>query len=289
MKQLSKRILTCALALLICLGPGPVTALASGAESIAGYVSVCVDANVLGAGVLYGPALVPFYEGETHARVTERFLGERLEVETAYGFYLTGIQLPRDFEPVVPAVLSAHTGTLDAGHSQAGEFLRGADFTATAGWFYTVNHEDMGVGVDTVPAEDGDVLRWQFSLIGWGADLGLAWDGDNVFTPNDKTGLIEALAKINAREDMDALLENAAMKLAYDAAYDALADLAAPENGMVSAQAELILALTALENESLLEKWHAKLPESFIWIAWFWDWIEYVILFVFFGWIWFLF
>jgi len=282
-----KKCLAIALALLLCLSLGSATAFAA---EPAGYVAVSVDANVLGAGVLYGPVLVPFYAGESCADVTERFLGDSCEVDTAWGFYLTGIKLPRDFTPDVPAVLSAHAGTLGAGHSQAGEILQGFDFTATSGWFYTVNNEDMGVGVDTVPAQDGDVLRWQFSLIDWGADLGLAWDGNNVFTPEDKTALISAVAKLNSSADKAALLDDSAVKTAYDASYEALADLAVPE---IAIRSVLVALNEAVANagktpSTLLEKWHAKLPDWMKWTDKLWPEFQYVILFTI-GWIWFLF
>jgi len=283
-----KKCLAIALALLLCLSLGSAAAFA---EEPAGYVAVSVDANVLGAGVLYGPVLIPFYAGESCADVTQRFLGSNCEVDTSWGFYLTGIVLPRDFTPDVPAVLSAHAGTLGEGHSQAGETLQGFDFTATSGWFYTVNNEDMGVGVDTVPAEDGDVLRWQFSLIDWGADLGLAWDGNNVFTPEDKTALVLAVAKLNSSADKAALLGDTAVKAAYDAAYDVLANLAVPEIAIRSVLVELNSAVANVGDtpSTLLGSWHAKLPGWMKWTEKLWPGFQYAILFALFGWIWFLF
>jgi len=289
MKYLSKRILAGALALL-CLGLGSAAGMTARAAQPVGCVAVSVDANVLGAGVLYGPELVPFYPGESCADVTDRFLGGGNYTAHPTYSYVTGIKLPRDFEPDVPAVLSVALG---AGHSRAGEFLQEFDFTATAGWFYTVNHEDAGVGAGSVPAQDGDVLRWQFSLIDWGADLGLAWDGNNVFTPEDKTALVLAVAQINSSADKAALLVfDAGVKAAYDAAYTVLADLAASQSDISGALEALNSAVAnAVDHPpgTLLEKWYLKLPSWLEGIAACRPVFQYVILFAFFGWIWFLF
>lgn len=281
-----KKILAGLLAALMLLGLGSAAAFA--AEPL-GYVAVSVDADVLGAGILYGPELIPFYAGESYADVTQRFLGDNCEVDTDWGFYLTGIKLPRDFTLDVPSVLADKTGELDAGHSKAGEILQGFDFTATSGWFYTVNNEDMGAGADTVPAEDGGVLRWQFSLINWGADLGLAWDGNNVFTPEDKTALIAAVAKINSSSEKAALLGDPAVKAAYDEAYIILADLAASKSAVGATLAILNSAVANVgKTPSFLERWHAKLPDWMGGVVHLWDIWQYVILFTV-GWIWFLF
>lgn len=53
------------------------------------------------------------------------------------------------------------------------------------GWYYFVNNENPGLGMGGVKARDGDVVRYQFTLYGLGADL-----GDK---PNDQTGGIKAL------------------------------------------------------------------------------------------------
>ena len=153
----------------------------------------------------------------------------------------------------------------------------------TSGWFYTVNHEDMGAGADTVPAKHGDVLRWQFSLVDWGADLGLAWDGNNVFTPEDKTALIAVMAQAKS------CLQDAAVKAAYNDALAVLEKFDASESDIIALRVALSYAMANMgKTPPLLEKWHAKLP------YWMWgvvdlcDFWQYVILFVCFGWLWFL-
>ena len=48
------------------------------------------------------------------------------------------------------------------------------DYGEESGWLFTVNHYMAQVGADELIAEDMDVVRWQFSVVGWGADLGIS-------------------------------------------------------------------------------------------------------------------
>ncbi|MDR0836709.1 MAG: DUF4430 domain-containing protein [Propionibacteriaceae bacterium] len=71
------------------------------------------------------------------------------------------------------------------------------DYSMFSGWMYTVNNSMASVGSDAYILHDGDVVRWQFTLLGYGCDLGLA-DGcfgsdDAYFTMADKSALIRAL------------------------------------------------------------------------------------------------
>lgn len=47
------------------------------------------------------------------------------------------------------------------------------DYSEESGWLFSVNHIMPDVGPDDFILSDGDVVRWQFSVEGWGADLGL--------------------------------------------------------------------------------------------------------------------
>jgi len=76
------------------------------------------------------------------------------------------------------------------------------------------------------------------------------------------------------------------------AAIDAAADIA----GVNAALAAAKLAMDAVKTdaqlkaqETLLAKWHAKLPKWMKGVEKLWNWLQYVLLFVFFGWVFFLF
>ena len=52
--------------------------------------------------------------------------------------------------------------------------LEARDYCSMSGFFFSLNNKNPGVGADQVVAKDGDVIRVQFSLYGYGADLGIA-------------------------------------------------------------------------------------------------------------------
>jgi len=80
-------------------------------------------------------------------------------------------------------------------------------FSSQSGWMFTVNHE-MADAMNEVELTDGDVIRWQFSVQDFGADLGIPSDfGAPLYTHADKTALIRALfaSNVTASARQDAL------------------------------------------------------------------------------------
>jgi hypothetical protein len=72
-----------------------------------------------------------------------------------------------------------------------GGSLGNNDYFTFSGFMFTVNHIMPMVGAGEVPLNDGDVIRWQFSLL-MGDDLGFGW-GEPLYTHADKTNLIRGL------------------------------------------------------------------------------------------------
>ena len=87
--------------------------------------------------------------------------------------------------------------TITLGSGEGDGSLGSFDYSPYAGWMVTVNHEMLNVGIDSHEVVAGDVIRWQFSVEGWGADLGLCEDRgfwtDPLYDHADKTDLIRAL------------------------------------------------------------------------------------------------
>jgi len=79
------------------------------------------------------------------------------------------------------------------------------DYTEYAGWMNTVNHYLADVGAGDYILSDGDVIRWQFSVEGWGADLGIGVDRgfwiEPLYEHADKTQLIRNLFADGVSED----------------------------------------------------------------------------------------
>ncbi|MCL2300125.1 MAG: hypothetical protein FWC27_08290 [Firmicutes bacterium] len=249
----TKRFFSILLALCLAAGMAFTAGVSANALAVvpAGYVTISVDANVLGtgAGVLYGPALVPFYAGESLMNITDRFLADNCDGSvTAYGFFLNGVKLPRNITVAVPSVISDAVPDFTAagGHTQAGEFLASGDFAGWAGWMYTLGNETLYDGADAVAAADGAVLRWQYSLA-VGNDLGFEdWMGSPGLIPlTDRDALAVAAAQVNSAPNKAQLLADAPTLAAYNTAMGILSDLLAAQTDIDTAAAALNAAALA--------------------------------------------
>ena len=148
----------------------------------------------LGHGFYAGPAAMTVPAGSTAADVTFGLL-DQMDIEysaftdrnylSSVNFGSFDVELPpylTHLEPYLSDVLRP---------GWIGEF----DYSPTSGWMYTVNHvlSDLGIAEKTI--YDGDVIRWQFTVLGLGADLGFLgeWGEDQVYAHADKTYLIRSL------------------------------------------------------------------------------------------------
>jgi hypothetical protein len=220
-------------------------------DAPAGYVTISIDANTLGAGFLYEPAKVPFYAGENYAAVTDRFLGGNANYtktgSITSGFYLSGVKLQTAIVPNVPQIVMGALGNLGSGASAEGQFLRDFDYASTSGWMYTVGHALPNVGVAQKIPQDGEVCRWQFTLYGYGADLGVGsgWGAPLLYSAADKDALTAKVAEINSALDKAQLLAKPGAQAAYDSAYSLLSNLTAEQAQLDGALVALDTALNA--------------------------------------------
>ncbi|MDR1354666.1 MAG: FIVAR domain-containing protein [Propionibacteriaceae bacterium] len=100
----------------------------------------------------------------------------------------------------IPAYITSNGGpTTDMAktYGNLDTYLGEFDYSEQAGWIYTVNHEMGNQGISEKVLQAEDVVRFQFTLWGFGADLGLESWGAGVATPYythiDKSALIRAL------------------------------------------------------------------------------------------------
>ena len=214
-------------------------------------VAVSVDANTIGLGYLVRPTLVtvPKY---TRASVVLTDLltanGYRWEntgtIEN--GFYLAQIK-PVDQTDAKPAdfLLELKDFTFnedDKKDSKLGEF----DYNNWSGWMYSTGDSDNddypsfpGVGASEYRMINGEVMRWQFTCYGYGADLNAdnsAWGTASVVpelgNKSELTWEVAALRKETEDAELEkdenfvkaiAVLEDpAATQSEIDAAYQAL-------------------------------------------------------------------
>lgn len=115
-----------------------------------------------------------------------------------------------------------------------------------AGWMISVNGDnDNGNLTPADIVKDGDVIRYQFSVYGWGADVGLSnYAGMEPLKVADKTTLTKELAKINKNKAV--WMNNENVKTAYENAIKVATKLMTTQDEVDEVVAELKKA----ENET---------------------------------------
>ena len=179
-------------------------------EAPAGYVYFMADKSTIGQGFTVTPTKVPFFEGDTGLDVVER-AAEVLTEDSGYGAYITAFA-DEDLGSELPAAIAEVCPEM-SGRTAEG-YLSAMDYTAESGWSYFVNDEYAMVGIaDYVPA-DGDVMCFEFTVYGYGADLGIdnsSWGGAAALkSQTNKAELIKACADaIEAGKDDDYIFTGA--------------------------------------------------------------------------------
>ena len=170
-------------------------------ENLSIKVYIDLEGYNLGQGFYIEPKELTLPEGATAADATIEALeqeGLTYYADAPWGFYLSRIDGIDKGTVTPPDYITIALGA-GSGDGSLGEF----DYTSEAGWMNTVNHEMLSVGEDDYVLNDGDVIRWQFSVQGWGEDFGVeTWDGpSSLYTHADKTELIRSLFAADVKDD----------------------------------------------------------------------------------------
>lgn len=158
----------------------------------------------------------------------------RITGTIASGFYLAGVYDPT-FTPDT---------TKDQVQNYEG-FLSEMDCGEDSGWMYCINGSFPGVGASAWRLNNGDVMRWQYTCIGLGADIGAdntSWGSGGGVKVADKDALIERIAEIN-KDKEGFFAEAEGNKAAYEAAMEVLKNITAP-------QTEVDAALVAIGGQA---------------------------------------
>ncbi|MCR4963722.1 MAG: S-layer homology domain-containing protein [Firmicutes bacterium] len=132
------------------------------------------------------------------------------------------------------------------------------DHGQQSGWLYCVNGSFPGVGASAYTLKNGDVMRWQYSCSGLGADIGnnnSSWGGSSGVTVADKDALIWKIAEINQAGEQRQYGE------AYENAMTALQTIEAPQATVDAALAALNAVDTA-EEQAAADQAAAKAVED---------------------------
>ncbi|WP_054741190.1 DUF4430 domain-containing protein [Cellulosilyticum ruminicola] len=249
MKKIKSRMLALLMVLIMCIGQFNVVFANDG---VAGYVTVAVEKFTLGQGYYIEPVNVPFYENEKVGSVVARVLGDgkyNKGRNSSNISYLANVYDPNPGAVKIPAYimnkLEDFGGVEQTTHTWLGEF----DYSVMSGWMYFVNNDMPDVGMNNYVCHNGDVIRLEFTLYGYGTDLGVSseWSGPALIPVANKDQLTKLVADINGRPDKAVLLQsqlpndNATVGDYYDTAIFALTN-------METEQAMVDLSYAALQD-----------------------------------------
>lgn len=219
-------------------------------------VVLAIEKFTLGQGYVVEPMLVEMTENETVAEAVVDTLGEdniKYTGSVDNGFYLSSLYDGDDSEANVPQFILDQCGSVE-GRSKSG-WLGEFDYTFMAGWMYAVNSKFPNFGMSNCIPNDGDVIRLQFTVYGYGMDLGGGYDGGDSFSGSyidlaNKDGLTKTIAKINSASNHDKLLKNTDLKIAYKEAYDVLENMESTQEEVDNINNTLIDLLEKINGSS---------------------------------------
>lgn len=230
-----------------------------------GYVTLSMEKFTLGLGYIIEPVRVPFYEGDNGADIITRVMDDygyeydyRGAINDTSGvvgstFYLAGVKDEDYRDAEIPQYILDEIKKDDGdltGREQEG-WLGEFDYTYMSGWMYCVNNVFPNYGASSYKPKDGDVIRWQFTVWGYGADISdnSQWGEANYLDYANKDKLTKKVAEVNSATNKNKLLSNSAVKNAYNNAMNILQDMTASQTKVDKAYSEL----TSAVNEALQE------------------------------------
>ena len=182
-------------------------------DVLADTLTLTVEKNTIGQGMILEPTQVEFTKGETCADGLLRGLSENgitplYDTNTSYGFYLRGIANcdsgslnPPECIKKVLSETSTWTGdSYKLTDNKYSPDLTEFSYCSASGWTYTLDNVFMGVGMGASHPSDGSVLRVMFALCG-GTDITGRDPYNNnkqIFEAADKSNLIRMMGKANA-------------------------------------------------------------------------------------------
>lgn len=236
-------------------------------EAGKGHVVVSVERFTIGQGYIHEPVIVPFEKGDNAVSILKKVIGAENWVgedgSAAYLEAIKGADLGSDHVKV-PDYISEKLGgpttekALENGKSQEGDALGEFDYSFMSGWMYHVNGVEVGYGMASYVPKDGDVLRYQFTLWGYGTDLtGYEYGNpDPVLDICNKDEITRVMAEVN--EDRDMLMAVPAVKTAYDKAVELVSAVITPKAEIDTATENLRKAMEEAKEQMGQDKLAAE-------------------------------
>ncbi|MGN0394416.1 MAG: hypothetical protein ACI4EF_03570, partial [Coprococcus sp.] len=205
-------------------------------EAYDGYVYFTVEKSTVGQGLIVEPKKVGYYNTDSLASITERVL----EGKTTYsgtvndGYYLEYVEdggepdnwTSADIPEQILTKLTADGKTVGerAEKTKLGEF----DYSDWSGFVFALNSKGISAGAssyypktsgkgNTYTFEDGDVVRLQYTVYGYGQDTNAFWSNDTLIDFPDKDGIIKAVADYDGEKTDNAYKDAIAVISDWDA------------------------------------------------------------------------
>ena len=220
MMHIYKKILAALLAVSVMLCLLPVTALGAEEEKLTleelreKYGAITVEAYNIGQGFLVEPSLYS-KNGRSAGEITVDFLASKGISYQGSTSYFGGFAFNDKIQAEYPDYLTPYLGELESVGDGDG-YLAEFDYSYYAGWCFTINDWWSSLGAESAyPGKEikdyntgemvtlGDVIRWHYTVYGYGADCGFPGNvmaefmGGNLFVQEDKTELLFMLAAIH--------------------------------------------------------------------------------------------
>ena len=226
-------------------------------KEVAGDITLAIEKFTLGQGYYLEPQNVPFYKGETLGNVVARVLGDgkyNNGINSENINYISSLYEPHIGEVNIPEYIleaiknDAYDNNL-LGNTD--EWLGEKDYYSQAGWMYYINHDKLSPAMNEYICKPNDVVRMQYSVYGWGSDIGFGWDS-SLITAANKDNLTRLVAAINSSGNKMTILSDTTIKAAYDEAVKVLTTLDAKQKAVNTAYAALKEAsgITIIETET---------------------------------------
>lgn len=198
MKNTISKIIAVVLTLCMALSLAAVSAFAADNELTA---VVSLEGLTIGQGMYIAPKAYTLGEintivaSEGYGPYTEKNLTAAIATLAAFldngidvseikgwtgGLYISDIKGIDKGTVNIPAAITAASGISNENNlGNDDEYLGGFDYSTYGGWMYTVNGDSPWVGADGYVFSEYDavkdntyVVRWQFTVYGWGVDIG---------------------------------------------------------------------------------------------------------------------
>lgn len=199
---------------------------------------ISVEKGTLGQGYIIEPTAVTLQSGDTVKTVTERVLEANSRsalttMNSTYGYYLQGISDPNrgaiSISAFVQQMITAKNLSVNVEDIKNAQYLNEFDYTPQSGWMYCVNNVYPEVGAASTKVSSGDVIRWQFTLVGQGQDLK---EGDPSISASEKLNrdnLYKTMAYIHKTSE---LMNRSDIRAAYVSCINVLGNLTSKKSDL---------------------------------------------------------